>query len=102
MSSAERSVHKSKVSDELRPFPLGYAGGRCGGVGKLEEPVYCSGDAGSNTAKTRISQHIPAQAVHIVDVPVLYDLPPLFRQHCPAGRVPVMVTLVEVHEALEV
>ena len=53
VSSAERSVHKSKVSDELRPFPLGYAGGRCSGVGKLEEPVYCSGDAGSDTVKTR-------------------------------------------------
>ena len=102
VSSAERSVHKSKVSDELRPFPLGYAGGRCGGVGKLEEPVYCSGDAGSDTAKKRSSQYLPAQGVHL-DVPsFLYDLPPLFRQHCPAGRVPVIVTLVEVHEVLEV
>ena len=69
--SAERSVHKSEVSGELRPFLLVYGGGRCGGVGKLKEPIYCSRDAGSSKAKTQRIQHLPTQGVHAVDVRTL-------------------------------
>ena len=69
--SAERSVHKSEVPGELRPFLLVYGGGRCGGVEELKEPVYCSRDAGSSTAKTQRIQHLPTQGVHVVDVPSL-------------------------------